>query len=128
MGFVSEIVSVVRVIGDEVVRGFCGKLSNSCFSAVHLDLVSDIKQLDFILSKNLESYSYLSLGVIDTKNIWKNNLSHSLKYLKKAAHKLGSEKIQVAPASSLIFVPYDKNLEDFSTPAMKKNSKQASFC
>ena len=97
------------------------------FSAIHLDLVSDIKQLDFILSKNLKSYSYLSLGVIDTKNIWKNNLSHSLKYLKKAAHKLGSEKIQVAPASSLIFVPYDKNLEDFSTPAMKKIQNKLAF-
>ena len=67
------------------------------------------------------------MGVIDTKNIWKNNLSHSLKYLKKAAHKLGSEKIQVAPASSLIFVPYDKNLEDFSTPAMKKIQNKLAF-
>ena len=33
----------------------------------NLDLVAEPKQLDFILSKNLESYLYLSLGVVDAK-------------------------------------------------------------
>ncbi len=97
------------------------------FSTIHLDLVADAKQLDFILSKNLESYSSISLGVVDATNIWKNNLAHSLKYLEKAARKFGLEKIQVAPNSSLLFVPYDKNLEDFSSPAMKKIQHKLAF-
>ena len=97
------------------------------FSSIHLDIVSAPEQLDFILSKNLESYLYLSLGVVDARNIWKNNLAHSLHYLEKASQKLGIDKIQVAPSSSLLFVPYDKNLEDFSSPAMKKIQHKLAF-
>ena len=97
------------------------------FSSIHLDLVSAPEQLDFILSKNLESYLYLSLGVVDARNIWKNNLAHSLHYLEKASQKLGTSKIQVAPSSSLLFVPYDKNLEDFSSPVMKKIQHKLAF-
>ena len=97
------------------------------FSSIHLDLVAEPKQLDFILSKNLESYLYLSLGVVDAKNIWKNNLTHSLQYLEKAAHKLGKDRIQVAPTSSLLFVPYDKNSEDLTSPRMKKIHHKLAF-
>ena len=97
------------------------------FSAIHLDLVAEPKQLDFVLSKNLESYSYLSLGVVDAKNIWKNDLAYSMHYLEKASQKIGVDKIIVAPTSSLLFVPYDKDLEDFLSPAMKKIQHKLAF-
>ena len=88
-------------------------------------MVAEPKQLDFILSKNLESYLYLSLGVVDAKNIWKNNLTHSLQYLEKAAHKLGKDRIQVAPTSFYFLCL--KKIQNLTSPRMKKIHHKLAF-
>ncbi|MCC7304702.1 MAG: 5-methyltetrahydropteroyltriglutamate--homocysteine S-methyltransferase [Alphaproteobacteria bacterium] len=49
----------------------------------------------------------LSLGLVDGRNIWKNDLSTSLAVVEKAAAKLGSDKIFVAGSCSLLHSPVD---------------------
>lgn len=53
----------------------------------------------------------LSLGVVDGRNIWKNDLSKSLGLIEKAVEKLGSNNVFVAPSCSLLHTPVDLNSE-----------------
>lgn len=53
----------------------------------------------------------LSIGVVDGRNIWKNDLSKSLGLIEKAVEKLGSDKVFVAGSSSLLHTPVDLNSE-----------------
>ncbi len=53
----------------------------------------------------------LSIGVVDGRNIWKNDISKSLGLIEKAVEKLGSDKVYVAPSSSLLHTPVDLNSE-----------------
>lgn len=54
----------------------------------------------------------LSIGVVDGRNIWKNDLAKSLTLVEKAVAKLGSDKVFVAASSSLLHTPVDLNSED----------------
>ncbi len=53
----------------------------------------------------------LSLGVVDGRNIWKNDLSASLALVEKATAKLGQDKVFVAGSCSLIHSPVDLDSE-----------------
>jgi len=53
----------------------------------------------------------LSLGVVDGRNIWRNNLEVSLQLLEKAAKKIGRDRVWVSSSCSLMHVPYDLELE-----------------
>ncbi|ABQ04551.1 5-methyltetrahydropteroyltriglutamate--homocysteine S-methyltransferase [Flavobacterium johnsoniae] len=78
----------------------------------HLDLVRCQLQLDDILeSGKLASNVNLSLGVVDGRNIWKNDFKKSLELIKKAADALGENRILLAPSCSLIHSPCDLDLE-----------------
>jgi 5-methyltetrahydropteroyltriglutamate--homocysteine methyltransferase len=54
----------------------------------------------------------LSLGIVDGRNIWKNDLSASLSKIEKAVAKLGSDKVFVAGSSSLQHAPVDLKSEE----------------
>ncbi len=73
---------------------------------LHLDLVRAPGQLDRILEKIPSSLS-LSLGIVNGRNIWKNNLEESLQIIKKAVSKIGPGRVILAPSCSLLHVPYD---------------------
>ncbi|MBK5194289.1 MAG: 5-methyltetrahydropteroyltriglutamate--homocysteine S-methyltransferase, partial [Flavobacteriaceae bacterium] len=78
--------------------------------AIHLDLVRDPAQLEIMI--NLVSCEKnLSLGIIDGRNIWKNDLENSLKLINKAVGKIGLERVMLAPSCSLLHVPCDLELE-----------------
>ncbi|RXM48814.1 5-methyltetrahydropteroyltriglutamate--homocysteine S-methyltransferase [Flavobacterium sp. YO12] len=78
----------------------------------HLDLVRCPLQLDDILeSGKLNPNVNLSLGVVDGRNIWKNDFKKSLELIKKATDALGENRILVAPSCSLIHSPCDLDLE-----------------
>ncbi len=74
--------------------------------ALHLDRVRGKDQADKILALRPAAL-ILSLGVVDGRNIWRNNLSASLTELESFAAKIGKEKIWVAPSCSLLHSPYD---------------------
>src|SRR5690606_30172565 len=53
----------------------------------------------------------LSLGVIDGRNIWKNDLSASLTRIERAIEHLGKERVFIAPSCSLLHSPVDLGQE-----------------
>ena len=64
---------------------------------LHLDLVRCPSQLDDILTSGfIKAKTNLSLGVVDGRNIWKNDFQYSLSLIKKAIAKIGSDGIQAA--------------------------------
>lgn len=79
-------------------------------STLHVDLVRAPEQLDSILSA-LPPNVKLSLGVVDGRNIWKNDLESSLVILKKAVDTLGSERVIIGTSCSLLHTPCDLDLE-----------------
>ncbi|CAN1558276.1 5-methyltetrahydropteroyltriglutamate--homocysteine S-methyltransferase [Flavobacteriaceae bacterium] len=91
---------------------------------LHLDLVRCSSQLDDILeSKLLSKDTSLSLGVVDGRNIWKNDFKKSLDLIKKATAALGKDRIMIAPSCSLIHSPCDLDLEtndNTLTPEIKQ--------
>jgi 5-methyltetrahydropteroyltriglutamate--homocysteine methyltransferase len=87
-------------------------------NTLHIDLVRNPEQLDDILNVIPESLS-LSLGVIDGRNIWKNDYEKSLSFIRKAVEKLGSERIFIAPSCSLLHSPCDLDFETSLNPEIK---------
>jgi 5-methyltetrahydropteroyltriglutamate--homocysteine methyltransferase len=77
---------------------------------VHVDLVRAPAQLDELLNK-LQPNKLLSLGIVDGRNIWKNDFKESLKIIKKAVDKFGDDRIMLAPSCSLVHVPCDLDSE-----------------
>jgi 5-methyltetrahydropteroyltriglutamate--homocysteine methyltransferase len=61
----------------------------------------------------------LSLGLVDGRNIWRNDLSASLQRIEKAAAKLGPDRVMVAPSCSLLHVPVDLNPERHLDPKVR---------
>ncbi len=87
-------------------------------NTLHVDLVRNPEQLDDILNVIPESLS-LSLGVIDGRNIWKNDYEKSLSFIRKAIERLGSERIFIAPSCSLLHSPCDLDFETDLNPEIK---------
>jgi len=89
--------------------------------ALHLDLTMAPGQLDLILDKIPEGMT-LSLGVVNGRNIWKNDFEHALGTIQKAREKLGEDRLMLAPSCSLLLSPYDLDLEtneEVLTPEIK---------
>ncbi len=75
-------------------------------SVLHIDLVRAEGQLAEVLSKKNEK-TVLSLGLVDGRNIWKNDYDHSLSLINHALQKLGEDRVWIAPSCSLIHCPVD---------------------
>ncbi|WP_339712776.1 5-methyltetrahydropteroyltriglutamate--homocysteine S-methyltransferase [Cyclobacterium amurskyense] len=78
--------------------------------ALHLDLVRNADQLEKVLFHIPEKLS-LSLGLVDGRNIWKNDFQNSLKTINLAIKSIGQDRIMLAPSCSLLHVPYDLEAE-----------------
>ncbi|WP_159633022.1 5-methyltetrahydropteroyltriglutamate--homocysteine S-methyltransferase [Sphingobacterium composti Ten et al. 2007 non Yoo et al. 2007] len=90
--------------------------------ALHLDLVRGEKQLDTLLTKVPASLT-LSLGVVEGRNIWKNDYEKTLAKIQQAVAALGKDRVWVGTSSSLLHVPYDLDSEkkEDTLPAEVKN-------
>ena len=75
---------------------------------LHLDLVRCPSQLDDILATGFSrSRTNLSLGVVDGRNIWKNDFQQSLTFIDKAIKAIGPDRVWIAPSCSLLHSPCD---------------------
>ncbi len=61
----------------------------------------------------------LSLGVVDGRNIWKNDIADSLAKVEKAVQKLGRERVFIAGSCSLLHTPVDLNSEEMLDDELK---------
>ncbi|MBC7450951.1 MAG: 5-methyltetrahydropteroyltriglutamate--homocysteine S-methyltransferase, partial [Cytophagales bacterium] len=76
--------------------------------ALHLDLVRCPSQLTDILTPSfIASKTTLSLGVIDGRNVWKNDFTKSNAFIQQAIQAIGEARVMIAPSSSLLHVPCD---------------------
>lgn len=91
---------------------------------IHLDLVRCPAQLDDILTTDfIKTKTNLSLGVVDGRNIWKNNFIESLALIDKAVENIGADRVWIAPSCSLLHSPCDLELEtnnQILTPEIKQ--------
>ncbi|MEZ4969783.1 MAG: 5-methyltetrahydropteroyltriglutamate--homocysteine S-methyltransferase [Flavobacteriaceae bacterium] len=79
---------------------------------LHLDLVRCPLQLDDILESPLyKGKQILSLGLVDGRNIWRNNFDNSLVMINRAQQGVASDKIWVAGSCSFLHCPYDLEQE-----------------
>jgi 5-methyltetrahydropteroyltriglutamate--homocysteine methyltransferase len=75
-------------------------------AGLHLDLVRGADELDAVLD-SLPANKWLSLGVVDGRNIWRTDLRAALGTLRRAADRRGTRQLMVAPSCSLLHVPVD---------------------
>lgn len=87
--------------------------------ALHLDLVRNPEQLMEVINLLPEKLS-LSLGLVDGRNIWKNDFQSSLEFIRKAQFLIGNERLFIAPSCSLLHVPCDLDLESKLNPEIKQ--------
>lgn len=83
--------------------------------------------LDFVHgSKNSESLKilgasnkHLTVGIIDGRNVWKNNLQQSLQTLENIATYIPKERLTIGTSCSLLHVPYSLKNEEKLDPNVK---------
>ena len=73
-------------------------------NAFHADFVRAPAELTEVL-EHLQTGKILSLGVVEGRNIWKNDFRRSLELLEQAKAVLGEDRVWVAPSCSLLHSP-----------------------
>ncbi len=91
---------------------------NLPINALHIDLVRAPDQLDEVLAV-IPDRLQLSLGVVDGRNVWKNDYEKSLSFISKAVEKLGADRVIIAPSCSLLHSPIDLDIETTIDPEIK---------
>ncbi|TLV01520.1 5-methyltetrahydropteroyltriglutamate--homocysteine S-methyltransferase [Dyadobacter luticola] len=91
---------------------------NLSVQALHIDLVRAPEQLDEVLAL-IPDQLILSLGVVDGRNVWKNDYEKSLSLINKAVEKLGADRVILAPSCSLLHSPIDLELETEIDPEIR---------
>ncbi|XXS36613.1 MAG: 5-methyltetrahydropteroyltriglutamate--homocysteine S-methyltransferase [Candidatus Nasuia deltocephalinicola] len=91
---------------EEISKNSLKFLEKIKFKSLHLEILNK-NQLKYIANNNLNS-EYISLGLIDGKNIWINDLEKSWYIIKEISKK---KKILISTSCSFIHIPIDKNLE-----------------
>ena len=96
-------------------------LPDDTVDAIHIDLRrgandanTDANDADAQLTEALQkigNHKMLSLGVVDGRNVWKNDLSKSLALIERAIGKIGKDRLMVGPSCSLLHTPVDLDQE-----------------
>ncbi len=80
-------------------------LVNTPIQALFLDFIhgsENIDSLDIIAKSDKK----LIAGVVDGRNVWKNNLPRTLELLESIAKVVGKDRLSIAPSCSLLHTPY----------------------
>ncbi len=91
-------------------------------SALHIDIVRAPEQLNDIIT-NIPPNLILSLGIVDGRNVWKNDFDKSMSAISKGVSNLGSDRIILSPSCSLLHTPCNLELEtnsDILKPQIKQ--------
>ncbi|SCU89107.1 LAMI_0D12420g1_1 [Lachancea mirantina] len=93
-------------------------IKNLPVAGFHFDFVRNPEQLDDVAAI-LSDKQTLSVGVVDGRNIWKNDFAKSFELVQKAIQKLGKDRVVVATSSSLLHTPVDLESEKNLKPEIK---------
>ena len=86
-------------------------LLHTSIKYIGLDLLYGEKNLDS-LKLIAASDKTLIAGVVDGRNIWKNNIQKTLQLLKQISQKISKDKILIASSCSLLHVPFTLRYEE----------------
>ncbi len=87
-------------------------------AGLHLDLVRGAAQLGDALDA-VPQERWLSLGLIDGRNVWRTDLRTALGTLQTVAVRRDTRRLMVAPSCSLLHVPVDLRQETKLAPDVK---------
>ena len=76
------------------------------------------KDLNKIL-QNFPKNKFFSAGLVNGRNIWKNNLLKSIQVIKKIKRKVSSDRLIISSSCSLLHSPVDLNKEETIDPKIK---------
>ncbi len=79
-------------------------------AGLHIDVVRAPEQLISVIDR-LAAHKIVSVGVVDGRNIWRNDLEKSLGVLKQAQERLG-DRLWIAPSCSLLHSPVNLEREE----------------
>lgn len=79
-------------------------------AGLHIDAVRAPEQVLTVVDR-LPAHKVLSVGVVDGRNIWRNDLEKSLTLLKQVQERLG-ERLWIAPSCSLLHSPVNLEREE----------------
>jgi 5-methyltetrahydropteroyltriglutamate--homocysteine methyltransferase len=88
-------------------------------AGLHVDLVRGGGELDAVLGAAGEE-RWLSLGIVDGRNVWRTDLRTALATLQRAAAARRGARLMVAPSCSLLHVPVALSQEDRLDPELKR--------
>ncbi len=92
------------------------------FGAVGLDFIEGAENLSLIAQHGFPAGTVLVAGVVNGKNIWKNDYAASLKILDAlwSSARIGSDRIWVSTSCPLLHVPYSLAAETALDAAVKE--------
>jgi 5-methyltetrahydropteroyltriglutamate--homocysteine methyltransferase len=110
---------------DILLANYFGALGDNLGTAVrlpvaglHLDMVRGASDLDAVL-ETARPEQWLSLGLVDGRNIWRADLRAALAVAQRVATMHGTRRLMVAPSCSLLHVPVDVAQEAKLDPGIK---------
>jgi len=86
-------------------------------AGLHIDAVRAPEQVLTVIDR-IAAHKVLSIGIVDGRNIWRNDLQQSLSVLQEAQIRLG-ERLWIAPSCSLLHSPVDLQREEKLRPELK---------
>ncbi|KYQ96751.1 5-methyltetrahydropteroyltriglutamate- homocysteine-S-methyltransfer ase [Tieghemostelium lacteum] len=86
-------------------------ISNLPINAIHLDLKRSTKDVISTILTKIPYHWSVSLGIIDGRNIWKNDLKASLEYLQEISINIGLKRLIIGPSCSLLHSPHSLDRE-----------------
>lgn len=75
--------------------------------AVHIDVVRGPEQLKTVAPVLAKAGKIVSVGIVNGRNIWRNNLTESFEKLAELKKEIGDDKLWVGPSCSLQHAPVD---------------------
>ncbi len=86
-------------------------------AGLHIDAVRAPEQLAIVIDR-LSRHKVLSVGIVNGRNIWRNDLQKSLINLQLAYERLG-ERLWISPSCSLLHSPVDLQREEKLSSELK---------
>jgi 5-methyltetrahydropteroyltriglutamate--homocysteine methyltransferase len=87
-------------------------------AGLHFDAVRGAIEVEALLAE-FPAKKTLSIGIVDGRNIWRNDFSRSLAILRRVIERIGAERLIVAPSCSLLHSPVSLAGETKLDPELK---------
>ncbi|GAB3673889.1 5-methyltetrahydropteroyltriglutamate--homocysteine S-methyltransferase [Salinisphaera aquimarina] len=73
-------------------------------AGLHIDAVRGVKEAETVATR-LDDQKWLSVGIVDGRNVWKTDLTRALTTLETVTGEIGTGRLMVGPSCSLLHSP-----------------------